>query len=981
MAAAGEHQGGAPPTTIGDVIDRWSRIAPDAPAIAAAHRRDMSYRELASLTDGIARQLGESGFRQDSRIAIVHGGGAEMLTAALGVVKRSIAVPIDHAFSAVEFGKYFDACAADAVLVDAELDSPVRDVARARGTPVFEIRREPEGGVAGRIAIDVQPFGHPASDARPAPDDVAFVFSTSGTTLGSKRVPLRHRHMVARAESTAGLHELSPVDRCLNQNRLFLCSGLSNSCTALYAGSSVLHPDDRRRFDLRAFIESLMTLRPTWYVASYNFNAGVHRALKDDASAVAGHNLRFVRATSGHLDPAITTGLEAIFGVPVIEAYSSTESGRICGNPLPPRQRKPGSVGPPTLHSEVSIADEQGRPVRRGEQGEVIVRGACVFDGYEQNPAATAEAFFADWYRTGDIGVFDADGYLRLVGRIREMINRGGQKISPVDVDEALIAHPQIADAAAFAVPHPMLGEVVGAAVVLVPGARLRERDIALFLRDRLEPIKWPRTFVFVDRIPRGPSGKIRRHEVAKVFESLDQASRHGVSDPDGEGTTPTEAHLAQLWKWLLQKDEFGLDDDFFLAGGDSLAATQLVLTANEVFDVELQLEVVFGEANTIRSMAAKIDALHGKPRTGRGPDLPLQAIDERIALPAVKHAGRRGGSKNKDVRATDQEIFKLFVLDKTGVRRMQPGVSFGAIEVNSHGFRSPEIAYDKPPETLRIAFLGDSLTFGSWTGGNETTWPFHAIATLRDSHGGRYDYVNAAMPGNGLGHLAIQLRESIGKFAPDVVTLAPGAGGHRADWARKKVGYSGVHYRPSAFARRSFLCSLIEKNAVVLLRQARALSDRGKLSFEPHELRALSRDFEHGLRELVTACQKRTPLVVLLTREYRIRRSQGRLAQIWSAGSRLFYEPYMSVRAFLDVNDEFNRVYREVAAQTGALLVDIEGLLPPTKEYFEDSSHCTHHANEIIGARVGRVLGEDARFRRLLRERCPDARPESDSA
>jgi acyl-CoA synthetase (AMP-forming)/AMP-acid ligase II/acyl carrier protein len=967
-----------PPATLGEVVDRWAHIAPHAPAIAARHRRDMSYAELAVLTEGIACQLRDSGYGPHSRLAIVHG-GAEMLTTALAVVKRSIAVPISHESSASEFGNHFDACRVDALLVDAALDTPAREIARARGIRSIEILQSSNDLAAGHVTLDLPPSEDRSLDVRASADDIAFVFGTSGTTLASKRVPLRHRHMVSRSESTAALHELTPDDRCLNQNRLFLCSGISNSCTALYAGSCVLHPDKEGRFDLCAFLEGLKTLRPTWYVASYNFHVGVHRTLEDDASAVAGHGLRFIRVTSGHLDPAIVTDLERIFGVPVIEAYSSTESGRICGNPLPPRRRKPGSVGLPALHSEVAIVDGEGQPVSHGTQGEVVVRGACVFDGYDDNPTANAEAFFDGWYRTGDLGIFDQDGYLHLVGRIKEMINRGGQKVSPVDVDQALLAHPEIADAAAFAVAHPTLGEVIGAAVVREPGSSLCDRDVIDFLRNRLEPVKWPRTFVFVERIPRGSSGKVRRHEMARMFEAHDPTLHTGDASTVGEMATPTEARLAQLWKWLLQKDRFGTDDDFFLAGGDSLAATQLVLRANELFDVELTLEDVFGEASTIRKMAASIDALRARPRTGRDPDLPLQAIDERIALLASKYRGTESGddASKPDAEPPDKK-FKLFVLEKTGLRRMQPGVSFASVVANSHGFRSPEVPLEKPPGTIRFAFLGDSLTFGSWNGGNETTWPFHALETLRRAHGGSYDYVNAAMPGNGLGHVAIQFRESILSFAPDIVTLAPGAGGSRADWARRKIGHSGVHYVPSWLARRFDLCGLVEKNLVVVLRQIRALSDRGKLTFEPHELTELSRDFESKLRDLVTECQRYVTLVVLLTREYRIRRSQGRLMQIWSAGSRLFYEPYMSVGAFLDVNDEFNRVYRQVAAETGALLVDVVGLLPPTSEYFEDSSHCTALANAVLGERVGRALGEDPRFQRLLLQRCSERHGQS---
>ena len=531
--------------------------------------------------------------------------------------------------------------------------------------------------------------------------------------------------------------------------------------------------------------------------------------------------------------------------MPVIEAYSSTESGRICGNPLPPRRRKLGSVGRPTVHSEVSIVDNHGHPVKHGEEGEVVVRGGNVFDGYDRNPTANEEAFFGDWYRTGDVGVFDEDGYLRLVGRIKEMINRGGQKISPVDVDAALVAHPEIADAAAFAVPHPMLGEVVAAAVVLVPNSQLCNRDITAFLRHRIEPIKLPRTFVFVEQIPRGPSGKALRSELIKLFETFGPISQSARGSRTDEMATPTEAKLAQLWEWLLQKDELGPNDDFFLVGGDSLAAMQLVLAANARFDVELSLDLIFSDANTIRTMAATIDERKHWPKTGRNPDLPVHSIDERIARPSMRNRGDTSRKRQLN-RARDADLVDLFVLEgSTGLRRMRPGARFASVQANSQGYRSPEIPFEKPVGTIRLAFLGDSFAFGSWNGGNETTWPLHVLETLRAVHGGSsFDYINAGMPGNGIGQVTIQFRDSISKFRPDVVALAPGASSSAADMARVKIGYSGIHYVPSRFARRSGSFAWIEKNLVMALRQLRALSDRGKLKFEPQELGELSREF-----------------------------------------------------------------------------------------------------------------------------------------
>ena len=960
--------------TIGDLIRYWAGTTPDAPAIAAPNRRDMSYGELSTLTEGMAHQLAGAGFGPTSRLAVVHPGGAEMMTTVLGIVNCAIAVPMSAAVTASEFAVYIEAGQIDGVLADIRLDTAIREVAAERRLPVIDVRGGHDGDAAGTIALDL-PTTVPPPGLSPVPDDIAFVFGTSGTTRAPKLVPLRHRHMVSRSESTAVLHELGANDRCWNQNRLFLCSGISNACTALYAGGCVAHPDDKDRFDLNAFFASLRTFRPTWYVASYNFNMSVCNALKAEPSRIAGHGLRFIRTTSGHLDPTVTAELERIFAVPVIEAYSSTESGRICGNPLPPRRRKPGTVGPATLHSEVAVVDDQGAPLANGESGEVVVRGSNVFDGYADNPAVNATAFFGDWYRTGDVGFFDDDGYLTLVGRIKEMINRGGQKIAPVEIDESLLDHPAVADAASCALLHPTLGEIVGAAVVLSPGARATEREILAYLCDRLAPYKWPRHVTFVERIPRGPSGKVLRHEVATVcaIRDLPSASAALSRRSFPSDATPTQTELATLWALLLPAAHFGLDDDFFAVGGDSLDATRLVLSVNDVFRVELNLEAVFSGTSSIRTMAARIDALKGHAATGRNPDLPLIMIDERLTGrgnggPAAGDRSRRKGKS----RASDTELLRLFVLDKnTGLRRMRPGSGFGSVEANSEGYRSPDIPRQPPPGVIRLAFLGDSLTFGSWRGDNSTTWPHHALQTLQRAHPGfAFDYLNAALPGNGIHHLRVQLRESIAQYHPDVVALVPGGSGNRAEWARKTVGYCGVHYVPSALARRSHWVGLIEKNIVICLRQARALSDLGKVTFTPDALRELSRAFESDLHDLVTECQTRGCLVVMLTRESKIQRSQTKVAQIWSAGSRLYYEPYMSMGAFLDVKDEFNRVHRDVAARTGATLVDLAGTVPPTAKYFEDTSHFTPEGNRLIGERVGRALSASPGFQALLQSR-----------
>ncbi len=288
------HENVAVGRTIGDLIRDWAIAVPDAAAIAAKNKRDMSYRDLAVLTDRIARQLQDQGYGPDSRLALVHRGGPEMITTLLGVVNRAIAMPLSDEVPVTDLASYLVASRIDGVLVDARLDTPVREIARATGLRVIDVRSGQAGDAAGHVELDLPSPADDAAATVTCSNDIAFIFGTSGTTSAAKLVPLRHRHLVSRSESTAVLHELTASDRCFNQNRLFLCSGISNACCALYAGGCVAHPDEYGRFNLDAFIDSLRTLRPTWYVASYNFNIGIYNSLKADASPVAGHSLRFV---------------------------------------------------------------------------------------------------------------------------------------------------------------------------------------------------------------------------------------------------------------------------------------------------------------------------------------------------------------------------------------------------------------------------------------------------------------------------------------------------------------------------------------------------------------------------------------------------------------------------------------------------------------------------------------------------------------
>ena len=854
----------------------------------------------------------------------------------------------------------------------------------------------PEGTL--RIAFDTPvAAGAPRTETEPhRPDDPAIVLYTSGSEGQPKGIVLSQAAILTRVRNNIVAMHLTRSDRFLSLGALGTTAGLVASLVALLGGAP--------QFVVSASAEGasrlLDLIRERRVTIVWGVPALLGLLFEGRGAAAALASVRVIRTFGDRLLSTECAAWRKLLPTDCHLAITYGQTEATIAQWFVPREFVADAAVLPTGYllpeHEYSILTDDGFRAADNEVGELVVRGRLVALGEWAHGAVVPGRLRRDpsdprrrILPTGDLVRLRPDGLLQVIGRVDLQVKIHGQRVEPAEIQNALRRVPGVSDAA-VAVGRD--GERANLIAFVV--ARDRE-DTALVDRARnairasLPRHMQPSRLLLVEQLPLLPGGKVDRQELLKIEAATPRerpsnkaaAVGPGHATDDAERTvglawqTPTQAGLAQIWRSLLKKDHVGPDDDFLLAGGDSLTATQLVLTVNDAFDVDVPLEAVFGEASTIRTMAAMIDSLRAKPRTGRGPDLPLQAIDERMALARKPRFGAT--RSNLETKLNEQQVFDLFVLEKaTGLRRMRPGVRYGAVEANAHGFRSSEIPLQRPPGTVRFAFLGDSTTFGSWKEGNETTWPYHALETLRNKCGGYYDHVNAAMPGNGIEHLVIQFRDSISRFAPDVVALAPAASGNRADWARRKIGYTGIHHRPTWLGRRWFLVGLIEKNLVIVLRQLRALSDRGKLTFAPHELRELSQEFQARLRDLVTECQKQVPLVVLLTRECLIRRSQGKLAQIASAGSRLFYEPYMSIGALLDVNDEFNRVYRDVAAETGALLVDIAGMLPPTGEYFEDSSHCTPLANAMIGEHVGRALADDPRFRELLNERGRELAP-----
>lgn len=484
---------------------------PAAPAIGAPGRDWLSFGGLSVLSARVAVDLRRFGIGAGDRVAIVLPNGAEMATAFLTVAQAAVTAPLNPAYQREEFDFYLADLRARAVILPDGHDGPALDAARAIGLTILRLVPEP-GAPAGSFRLMGSECDVPAPAGTPGASDVALILHTSGTTSRPKIVPLTQANLAMSARNIGASLHLSPADRCLNVMPLFHIHGLVAAVTAsLAAGASVWCAPG---FDALKFFGWMNEARPTWYTAVPTMHQAILARAPRNANVIAANPLRFLRSSSASLPAPVMLELARTFGAPVIEAYGMTEAAhQMTSNPLPPRAQKPGSVGI-AAGPEVRIAHEVENRLVEGT-GEVVISGPNVTPGYEGNAEANAKSFFEAegrrWFRTGDQGSLDAEGYLHLTGRLKEIINRGGEKISPLEVDGVLLEHPAVQQVVTFAIPHPKLGEEVGAAVVLREGREASERDIRAFAAARLADFKVPRHVVILPEIPKGATGKLQR--------------------------------------------------------------------------------------------------------------------------------------------------------------------------------------------------------------------------------------------------------------------------------------------------------------------------------------------------------------------------------------------------------------------------------------------------------------------------------------
>lgn len=573
---------------------------PDAVAIAAPGRTSLTYGNLRQHVEDTASRLNDLGIGRGDRVALVLPNGPEMAVAFVAIASVATGAPLNPGYRASEFEFYLSDIKAKALIIQTGQDTPAIGVARALGIPVIELvpEREANAGLF-KLVGDPAPRIERAELARPS--DVALVLHTSGTTARPKLVPLTHTNLCASGRNLASVVHLTERDRSLNIMQLFHSHGLGMLVTSLWGGGSFVCTPG---FYAPRFFEWMDECHPTWYSAAPAIHQAILARSASNRDIITRNPLRFIRSSSASLPPQVISDLETVFNAPVIESYGLTEASKSVINPMPPLPRKLGSAGLAT-GSEVAIMDPAGSLLPAGIIGEIVIRGDNVTQGYENNPEANAQAFTNGWFRSGDLGYLDADGYLFVTGRVKEQINRAGQKVSPREVEEVLMDHPTVAQVVTFAVPDTRLGEDVAAAVVLRDGDSATARELREFAAVRLADYKVPRRVVFVDEIPLGTTGKIERIAMAAKL-GLTPSAQTRIKSAFASPRTPTEARLAEIWAQVLGLDRVGVHDDFLDLGGDSMLATQIFARVREEFGIEMTM-IAFFDMPTIALQAKNI--------------------------------------------------------------------------------------------------------------------------------------------------------------------------------------------------------------------------------------------------------------------------------------------------------------------------------------------------------------------------------------
>ena len=599
-------------STIGGTLAGHAQRTPQALAIVWPGIAPLTYGELGRHVSRLGAELRAAGIGPTSRVAIVLPRGPEAAVISLAVCSVAVMLPLNPGFSPADLKLELERGRPDALIVPAGAELP--DWAKGasglfqatRATASFDdVALRQLTPVARRID----------NSAAITPKSVAVIFRTSGTTGSAKRVPVTHENLLSMARKMQRWLRLTPADRSACIMPIYYNAGFKATLLVpLLVGSSVAMPVATAPGEFEQWVREL---RPTWMTAAPATLQAILEKLGARNEPLK-HSLRFVLSTASYLADPVRCELEKALGVPVVEFYGLSEAGMVTAPPVPPAVAKPGTVGR-IPEGELAIRGEDGKFLAAGQTGHVLVRGPSVAPGYIDDVDDAPSGLEDGWLDTGDLGSVDSDGFLTIVGRSKEIINRGGEKVSPYDVEKALLLHPAVREAAAFGVPHPRLGENVAAAVTLNPGMQATSSELIEFIYDRLAPFQMPRQVHVLDSLPLGATGKISRPQLAETFASHVRE----IVPPE----QPLQVQIAEIWRRFLNRSDIGLDDDFFDLGGDSLQATEMLLelettTRHTISPSDIRAQLTIRHLAQALARVAASSQVVSKVKDGRGAPL-----------------------------------------------------------------------------------------------------------------------------------------------------------------------------------------------------------------------------------------------------------------------------------------------------------------------------------------------------------------------
>ena len=705
--------------TIYQLIFEQIHHTRDSIAIYAPSRSPLTYNQLLIQINQTITALGTMGIGRGDRVALVLPDGPEMAVAFLAVSSCAVSAPLNSAYLEPEFTNYFSMLHIKALIVQAGIDSPARTAAQALRIPIIELVCVSDAG-----CFILQGESSPSSAYKrfSQPEDLALILHTSGTTSKPKIVPLTNINLCTAATNVKSALALQRSDRCLSIMPLFHSHGLIGGfLSSMAAGASIICTAG---FDKCRFFNWLEELQPTWYTAVPTIHREILAAAEEHSEVIRQNPLRLIRSASSALSPQILVELEQLFNTVVVEAYGMTEAYQIACNPPFLHQRKISSVGIPT-NTDIAAMGERGNLLEPNDIGEIVVRGDNVIRGYENNIAANHTAFTDGWFRTGDLGYLDNDGYLFLTGRLKEIINRGGEKISPHEIDKVLLEHPKTSQAKAFSVPHSNLGEDVAAAVILKPNENATEAELREFAATRLADFKVPSRIIFVDEIPKGATGKLQRIGLANVFASQ---LRSEFVAPE----TPLEKQLATLWTNILGVEQIGIHDNFFALGGESLQAVALITEIETAIGRELPPDTIFRTltieqlANTLSKTAQSATESPLIPIQPKGDKPPIFAVHDISGevfcyRSLVQHLDPNQpfyglqASKMLTELSSPPRVEAIAAHYLTEIQTLQPRGPYFLLGYSFGGLVAFEIAQQLHQQGQHVAFLGllDTIASG----------------------------------------------------------------------------------------------------------------------------------------------------------------------------------------------------------------------------------------------------------------------------